>query len=224
MNYSYERQVWVAFAALSLVVGCHDLKAQTTAATAATSAATGSGMGLGTGLGTGTATGIGTGMGMGMGMGGMGMGGMGLMPMLYATNPTASLSPTDAAALGMSTQNNRGMGMSGLFLNPIAAQSLFGSGSASSGNQIAAMMLANQMGATTGIGSGQLSGVRPGAGQLKGLAKQAATKPRGTMATPGGLAGRYFNRTTSVTRPVNASRIPQSYYTRQSRYYPQVVR
>ncbi len=220
MNYLYERQVWVAFAALSLVAAVRDLNAQTTPATTATSAATGTGMGLGTGLGTGIGTGMGTGMGMGGGMGG----GMGLMPMLYATNPTASLSPTDAAALGMSTQNNRGMGMSGLFLNPIAAQSLFGSGSASSANQIAAMMLANQMGATTGIGSGQLSGVRPGAAQLKGLAKQQAAKPRGTMATPGGLAGRYFNRTTSVTRPVNVSRIPQSYYTRQNRYYPQVVR
>jgi hypothetical protein len=145
------------------------------------------------------------------------------MPMLYATNPTASLSPTDAAALGMSTQNNRGMGMNGLFLNPIAAQSLFGNASSSSSNQIAAMMVANQMGAT-GIGSGQLSGVRPGVGQSKGLSKQAAAKSQGTMAKPGGLAGRYFNRTVSVNRPVNVSRIPQSYYTRQNRYYPQVTR
>ena len=204
-----ECPVWVAFVAFSLAVGYRDVKAQTTtAATPTTPAATGTGMGIGTGMGT------------GMGMGG----GMGLMPMLYATNPTASLSPTDAAALGTSTQNNRGMGMSGLYLNPIAAQSLFGSGSASSTNQIAAMMLANQMGGATGIGSGQLSGVRPGPGQSKALAKQAATKPRGTMATPGGLAGRYFNRTTSVKRPVNVNRIPQSYYTRQNRYYPQVVR
>jgi hypothetical protein len=199
-----DRHVWVAFAAISVVVACQDLKAQTTTATTATSAATGTGMGMGTGMDTG--------------------GGMGLMPMLYATNPSASLSPTDAAALGMSTQNNRGMGMNGLYLNPIAAQSLFGTGSASSSNQIAAMMLANQMGGATGIGSGQLSGVRPGAGQAKGLAKQSAAKSRGTMATPGGLAGRYFNRTSSVNRPVNVSRIPQNYYTRQNGYYPRVAR
>jgi hypothetical protein len=215
MKSLYDRHVWVAAAAFSLAVACGDLKAQTATVATATSAATGTGTGMGTGTGIGTGTGMGTGMGFG--------GGMGLMPMLYATNPTASLSPTDAAALGASTQNNRGMGMSGLFLNPIAAQSLFGNGAASSSNQIAAMMLANQMG-MTGIGSGQLSGVRPGVGQSKGNTKQAATKPRGTMATPGGLAGRYFNRTTSVNRPVNVRRIPQSYYTRQSRYYPQIAR
>lgn len=215
----HNRHVWVAFAAFLLVVACPDLKAQTMTATPAGGAATGTGMGLGTGLGTGMGTGTGTGMGLGTGMGG----GMGLMPMLYATNPTASLSPTDAAALGMSTQNNRGMGLNGLFLNPIAAQSLFGNGSSSSSNQIAAMMLANQMGAT-GIGSGQLSGVRPGVAQSKGQTKQQATKPRATMATPGGLAARYFNRTTAVNRPANVSRVPQSYYTRQNRYYPQITR
>jgi hypothetical protein len=201
MNCLHDRHVWVAFAAFSLVVTCRDLKAQTTTAT--TSTATGTGMGLGTGMGT--------------------DGGMGLLPMLYATNPTASLSPTDAAALGTSTQNNHGMGMSGLFLNPIAAQSLFGNSGSTSSNQIAAMMVANQMG-TTGIGSGQLSGVHPGAGQLKGQTKQTAGKSRGSMATPGGLAGRYFNRTTSVKRPVNVSRVPQRFYTRQNRYYPQVAR
>jgi hypothetical protein len=206
MNCLNYRHFWVAFAAISLIFADHDLQAQTATATPTTSAATGIGMGPGTG----------TSMGM--------SGGMGLMPMLYATNPTASLSPTDAAALGMSTQNNRGMGMSGLYLNPIAAQSLFGTGSASSSNQIAAMMLANQMGGATGIGSGQLSGVRPGAGQSKGLAKQSAAKSRGTTATPGGLAGRYFNRTSSVNRPVNVSRIPQNYYTRQNGYYPRVAR
>ena len=121
-------------------------------------------------MGTGTGIGTGTGMGTGMGYGG----GMGLMPMLYATNPTASLSPTDAAAARPSTQNNRGMGMSGVFLFPIAAQSLFGNGAASSSNQIAAMMLANQMG-MTGIGSGQLGRSATVYGQSKGNTKQAAT-------------------------------------------------
>jgi hypothetical protein len=203
MSCFHDRHVWVAVGAFSLVVACGELNAQTTTATTATSAATGTGMAMGTG--------------------GFGGGGMGLMPMLSATNPTASLSPTDAAALGVSNQNNAGMGMSALYLNPIAAQSLFGTGAASSSNQMAAMMLANQMG-NGGIGSGQLSGVRPGIGQLNGAIKQTAAKSRGTMATPGGLAGRYFNRTTSVKRPVNVRRIPQSYYTRQNRYYPQVAR
>jgi hypothetical protein len=212
MNCLHDRRVWSALAVFSLVVACsRDLRAQTAAATGTMATTTGTGTSTGTGLGTGT--------GMGGGMGG----GMGLMPMLYATNPTASLSPTDAAALGMSTQNNRGMGLNGILLNPMASPYLFGNGAASSGNQMAAMMLANQMGAG-GIGSGQLSGVRPGPGQAKGLTKQPAAKSRGTTATPGGLAVRYFNRTTSVNRPVNVSRVPQSFYTRQNRYYPQVSR
>src|ERR1700722_9253188 len=79
MKCFHDRHVWVAVAAFLLVVAWGDLKAQTTTATTATSSATG--------------------MGTGMGFGG---GGMGLMPMLSATNPTASLSPTDAAALGVS--------------------------------------------------------------------------------------------------------------------------
>ena len=45
------------------------------------------------------------GMGRASGMG-MGMGGMGLMPMMSAMNPSASLSPTDAAALGMQGPGN----------------------------------------------------------------------------------------------------------------------
>ena len=93
MNCLHERHVWVAVAALSLVVACRDLKAQTTRRRPQRQrrpAPEWAWHGIGTGMGTG--------MGMGMGMGG----GMGLMPMLYAMNPTASLSPTDAAALGMS--------------------------------------------------------------------------------------------------------------------------
>ena len=57
-----------------------------------------------------------------MGMG-MGMGGMGIMPMMSAMNPSASLSPTDAAALGMQGSGN-GLGMNpmnGVFMNPMAA-------------------------------------------------------------------------------------------------------
>jgi hypothetical protein len=161
-------------------------------------------------------------MGTGMGMGGMGMGGMGLMPMMSAMNPTAALSPTDAAALGTSGPSNGGAnGMNGVFMNPMAAPYLLGY--PMSNTQIGAMMLSNQA-ATGGLGSGQLSGVRPGPGQSKARTKQAAAKAKGTTATPGGLAARYFNRTTSVNRPAHVSRVPQSFYTRQNRYYPQVAR
>jgi hypothetical protein len=152
------------------------------------------------------------------------VGGMGLMPMMSAMNPTASLSPTDAAALGMGGANNAALGMNamnGVFMNPMAAPYLLGY--PMSTQQIGAMMLMNQQ-AAGGIGSGQMSGVRPGAGQTKGRAAKAPEKPRGMASTPAGLATRYFNRTTSVRKPVNVSRIPQSYYTRPPRNYPQVAR
>ena len=160
-------------------------------------------------------------MGMGMGMGTGMDGAMALMPMMSAMNPTASLSATDAAALGMARPSNGGFNMNGVFMNPMAAPYLMGL--PMSNTQIGAMLLTNQAG-NGGIGSGQLSGVRPGVGQSMDRTKQAAAKPRGTTMTPGGLAGRYFNRTTSVKRPANVSRIPQSYYSRQNRYYPQVAR
>jgi hypothetical protein len=204
--------VWLAPVAFSVVLACGDLNAQTTTAAATSTAAT-----------TGASTGLGTGTGMGMGMG-MGMGGMGLMPMMSAMNPSASLSPTDAAALGMQGSGN-GLGMNpmnGAFMNPMAAPYLMGY--PMSTNQIGAMMMMNQMG-SSGLGSGQLSGVRPAAGQQRGRTKQQPpAKTRGTTTTPGGLASRYFNRTVSVNRPTNVSRIPQNYYTRQNRYYPQVAR
>jgi hypothetical protein len=206
MNRLRDHLVGLAAVGFSLLVTCHDLRAQSAAAASAASSA----------ASTATSTGMGTGTGMGMG-------GMGLMPMMSAMNPTASLSPTDAAALGMQGQNNGAMGvngMNGLFMNPMAAPYLFGV--PMSNSQIGGMMLMNQM--NGGIGSGQLSGVRPGPAQMKGRSKKAADKPRGTASTPAGLAARYFNRTVSVNRPVNVSRIPQNYYTRQNRYYPQVAR
>jgi hypothetical protein len=196
------RMVFVAFVAFG---ACRELKAQTT--TSATSSATG------------TATGT----GMGVGVGGMDMGGMGLMPMMSAMSPSANLSPTDASALGMPGGNNGSLGMNpmnGVFMNPMAAPYLLGY--PMSNTQIGGMMMMNQM--NNGIGSGQMSGVRPGPGQSNARTKQSPSKPRGNAATPGGLASRYFNRTTSVNRPPTVSRIPQNYYTRQNRYYPQVSR
>ena len=112
--------------------------------------------------------------------------------------------------------------MNGVFMNPMAAPYMLGY--PMSTNQIGAMMMMNQMG-TSGVGSGQMSGVRPGAGQQRGRTKHSLpAKPPGTTATPGGLASRYFNRTTAVNRPAKVSRIPQNYYARQNRYYPQVAR
>jgi hypothetical protein len=150
----------------------------------------------------------------------MGMG-MGMMPMMYAMNPTASLSPTDAAALGMQGPGN-GVGgvnaMNNVFRNPMAAPYMFGSVYPMGSSQAATMMLANQAG-LMGMGAGQLSGVRPGAAGARGRgAPQSAAKPRGTASQPGGLAARYFNRTTA-----RVNRYPQSYYSRQNRYYPQVA-
>ena len=209
-----DRCVLAAWIGLSLVVACGELQAQSSTAgagsTAASNAAT-------------TGTGALSGSGMGMGMGGMGMGGMGLMPMMSAMNPSASLSPTDAAALGMQSPG-AGLGMNpmnGVFMNPMAAPYLLGY--PMSANQIGGMMMMNQMGAN-GLGSGQLSGVRPGANQARSRVKQPPAKTKGTTTTPGGLASRYFNRTVSVNRPANVNRIPQNYYTRQNRYYPQVTR
>jgi hypothetical protein len=162
--------------------------------------------------------------GMGMGMGtGMGMGmGMGYLPMMYAMNPTASLSPTDAAALGTQGQGTGSVGANGMnsiFRNPMASPMLYSGLYPVGGNQAAALMLANQAGMLTGIGSGQLSGVRPGNAQSRARSgQQPAAKSRGTASQPGGLATRYFNRTATVNR------YPQSFYKRENRYYPQVGR
>jgi hypothetical protein len=154
--------------------------------------------------------------------GGTGMGmGMGLLPMMYAMNPTASLSPTDAAALGAQGQGTGSFGpngMNGMFRNPMAAPLLYSSLYPMTPNQTGALMLATQAG-MMGIGSGQLSGVRPGNAQSRGRSAQpTAAKPRGTASQPGGLATRYFNRTATVNR------YPQSYFKRENRYYPQVAR
>lgn len=108
MKHLREHRVATATVAIWLAASCHDLRAQSTAAATAAGAATG----------TASATGM-----------GMGMGGMGLMPMMSAMNPTASLSPTDAAALGMQGPSNGAQGvnaMNGVFMNPMAAPYLFG--------------------------------------------------------------------------------------------------
>jgi hypothetical protein len=209
MMRSQIRCLFAAWLGCSLVVALGDANAQTSSTGAASTGATTSGATTGTGAWSGT---------------GMGMGGMGLMPMMSAMSPTAGLSPTDAAALGMPRSGN-GMGMNpmnGVFMNPMAAPYLMGY--PMSTNQIGAMMMMNGMNAT-GIGAGQMSGARQGNSQARGRTNaQPQAKTRGTTTTPGGLAYRYFNRSVSTNRPVNVSRIPSDYYKRQSRYYPQVAR
>jgi hypothetical protein len=199
--------VSASFACAALTVSGPDVQAQGTAVAgypATTSSLNGGGMGMGTG------------MGMGLGMG------MGYLPMMYAMNPTASLSPTDAAALGAQGQGTGSFGANGMnsmFRNPMASPLLYSGLYPMGGNQAAALMLANQAGMLGGIGSGQLSGVRPVNAQSRGRSgQQSAAKPRGTASQPGGLATRYFNRTATINR------YPQSYYKRANRYYPQVAR
>jgi hypothetical protein len=85
------------------------------------------------------------------------------------------------------------------------------------GNQMGLLMLATQR--PMGIGSGQLSGARPGASsdprQSRGKpTTQPASGAQRTTAGPGGLAARYFNRMGP------RSPYPQSYYNRQNRYFP----
>ncbi len=151
--------------------------------------------------------------------------GMGFMPMpgMFGS-PT--LSPTDAAALGMPGRPGGGMmGMAGTtmsnpFMNPMASPLLYGSMFPMTQQQAGVMMLAGQA-QILGIGSGQLSGVPPGAasaGGVRARQRQTVTGVRGTTRQPGGLAARYFNRT--AQRP----RIPQGFYNRPNQHYPQVAR
>jgi hypothetical protein len=69
--------------------------------------------------------------------------------------------------------------------------------------------------ASGGLGSGQLSGVRPGPGSAPGRGSAPApTSKRRQSDVPGAVASRYFNR---QTQPAGAS---GHYYNRQGRYYP----
>jgi hypothetical protein len=79
--------------------------------------------------------------------------------------------------------------------------------------QLGLMLLANQQ-ARGGIGSGRISGTRPdpGAREAGSNAREDA-KPR-TLARPGGLASRYFNRVGPH------SPYPKNYFNRRPRYFP----
>ena len=152
--------------------------------------------------------------------------GTGILPMpgMFGS-PTPSA--TDAAALGMTAPQRGGMmGMGGgttmtnPTMNPMASPFLYGSMFPMTQQQAGMLMLAGQA-QMLGIGSGQLSGVRPGAGTpvaARGRQTQPSAKNRGSAGQPGGLAARYFNRTNQKLR------VPQGFYNRQNRYYPQVGR
>ena len=103
-------------------------------------------------------------------------------------------------------------------MNPMASPMLYGSMFPMTQQQAGVLMLAGQA-QMLGLGSGQLSGVRPVAtGAGRGRQVQPSVRNRGSAAQPGGLAARYFNRTTQRVR------IPQGFYNRQNRHYPQVGR
>jgi hypothetical protein len=163
-----------------------------------------------------TSRGAGIGMNMGMDTG------MGFMPVPFGLFGSASLSPNDAAALGMtpSAAGTRiGAMPNNVFTNPMSASLLYGSNYPMTPRQTGLLMLAGQS-QMLGIGSGQLSGVRPGAAAQRAgrSAQQANSKPRGSASEPGGLAARYFHRSAPITR------YPQSYYSRQSHYFPAITR
>jgi hypothetical protein len=110
--------------------------------------------------------------------------------------------------------------MSNPTMNPVASPLLYGSMFPMTQQQAGMLMLAGQA-QMLGIGSGQLSGVRPGtvaSGAARGRQTQPSVRNRGSANQPGGLAGRYFNRS------IQKVRVPHGFYNRQNRYYPQVVR
>ena len=108
-----------------------------------------------------------------------------------------------------------GAGMAGnpyanLYLNPFLGSYMGQANSIAPNNTMLYMMMAQQM--SGGIGSGQISGVRPGPA---GARQAPATPPasRG-LGVPSGRAGRYFNR--SYDDGGGTSR----YYSRQNSYFP----
>lgn len=115
--------------------------------------------------------------------------------MMQATMPySASTSSTSSSASSTATRS-MGMGM----MNPA---------------QLGLLMMATQN--TGGVGSGQMSRTAPRS-PSSSLATnaQTAAKARHQIANrPGGLAARYYNRAGTRTG------YPQSYFNRQSRYFP----
>jgi hypothetical protein len=123
--------------------------------------------------------------------------------MLQATSPYSSLSGAATTATTTSTTATAAATARANAAAPYA----FGASPA----QLGLLMLATQN--NGGVGSGQMSGART-APQKTATARTPATSRRRTPSRPGGLASRYFNRATAH------SPYPQSYFNRQSRYFP----
>ena len=97
------------------------------------------------------------------------------------------------------------------FMNPYMAQ-MTGSNT-TAGNAALYFVAAQQM--TGGLGSGQLSGVRPQRGaSTSAAATPARVAPEGSSMVPGGTAARYFDRSTRTDMGLSR------YYNNQGRYYP----
>ena len=96
---------------------------------------------------------------------------------------------------------------------------IYGGINAASRNQMGMMVLASQA-QSSGIGSGQLSGVRPEVAWVAAEARSAASRlgRAGNVQSARRTGRRYFHRTTTT------SRNPQIYYNQQSRYFPQIAR
>ena len=117
--------------------------------------------------------------------------------MFGSTTPSA----TDAAALGMTPPAGRDDGdgrVNNMFMNPMASPFLYGSMFPMTPQQQGMMMLAGQA-QMLGIGSGQLSGVRPGGHGVRGTASRQ-TAVRTVPAARPGSAWRSGRHVTSIAR------------------------
>ncbi len=174
--------------------------------------------------------------GMGMGLGGATMAGIGMTGAGMATASAGAISPgvqsmSAAGGYGSLTGLPLASPMGSAFNSPMASPLIYGAAlqgpiSANAqanmyysqngiGNTQLGLMMLSMMQQNGGVGSGQLSGVR---GDPRQGLPSSATDPRNAKqraaAKPGGLAGRYFNRTAVHTS------YPKKYYKRPSRYYP----
>ncbi len=114
--------------------------------------------------------------------------------MLQATQPLSmSSSSTTGTTTGTTTGAGRGLGMNTANLG--------------------LLMLMTQQN-PGGVGSGQYNGLGGSSSVQATAARTPATAKRRTAARPGGLAARYFNRVNPHTT------YPQTYFNRQSRYFP----
>lgn len=126
--------------------------------------------------------------------------------------PTAAPSSTSAGLMSAMNPNPMTNPLANPFLNPYLTQV------PATGNMSLYYFFAAQQ-ASGGLGSGQLSGVRPGPGSppTRGAAPAAAptsTSKRRQSDVPGSGASRYFNR---GAQTAGAS---AHYYNRQGHYYP----